>query len=42
MTTINTLKTGDLAQRIQDIPALDTSDATAKAQHILKDKNSIY
>lgn len=40
MTTINTLKTGDLAQRIQDIPALDTSDATAKAQHILKDKTA--
>lgn len=40
MTAINTLKTGDLAQRIQDIPALDTSDATAKAQHILKDKTA--
>lgn len=40
MTAINTLKTGDLAKKIQDIPALDTSDATAKAQHILKDKTA--
>jgi hypothetical protein len=37
---ISTLKTGDIAKRIQDIPALDTSDATARRQHILEDKTA--
>lgn len=38
--TINTLTTGELAERIEEIPALDTSDATATPQCILKDKTA--